>query len=233
VRCCSSRRCDCVFATSSTVTVDGDGSDESPYTLTYVALPFGGRYFNFRDDDERDAYLQSPIEGDTALLRAEDRMYTWTGAAWVRTFWTSPEGRTGVRVRRAANWDVLAATSTLVEWDTLDFQSDAYLPTNLDHDPDPDLPFTTLTVPTGLGGLYACTAKISGWPGSTLLYINRSGTRFTQRDVDGVASLASHVHAFGLIRFSAGETCSVTVHQNSGSTRTFQNGLFEFWRIGL
>ena len=231
MRCCTTRRCDCVFATSAHVSVSGDGSDKTPLTLTKLAGNFDARYVIYRNAAQRDTYLPITNNGDEAYLTAEKRLYTHSGSAWVRTAWFAPEGRTGVSLRRSV-FDVLNNTAATIDWDDVQFDSDGFCP-DVDFNGEPDTPFATITIPTGLGGLYAMTTKVLGHPGNTTIRIQQNGSTISMDDVAGVSSLASHAHTSGVYQLNAGDLINVVVFQNSGSTRTFQNGYFDFYRIGV
>jgi hypothetical protein len=58
-------------------------------------------------------------------------------------------GDVGCRLRRVANQSVNSATSTSISWDTEDQDTDLFIAVTS----------ATITIPTGLGGLYAITAQ--------------------------------------------------------------------------
>jgi hypothetical protein len=60
-------------------------------------------------------------------------------------------GRTGCRVRRAANQSIASATATSMSWDTEDEDTNGFI----------SVTSTTITIPTGLDGLYAITAELN------------------------------------------------------------------------
>jgi hypothetical protein len=60
--------------------------------------------------------------------------------------------RTGCRLRRAAAQSVANSTSVTISWDTEDQDTDGYIVVT----------GTTVTIPTGLGGLYAITFHAVG-----------------------------------------------------------------------
>jgi hypothetical protein len=60
--------------------------------------------------------------------------------------------RTGCRLRRAASQSINSGSSTAISWDTEDEDTDGYIAVT----------GTTVTIPTGLGGLYAITAHVNG-----------------------------------------------------------------------
>ncbi|MDG4832436.1 hypothetical protein O7627_24455 [Solwaraspora sp. WMMD1047] len=70
---------------------------------------------------------------------------SWPGAGAIVTADDLPV-RTGVRLRRAANQSVNSASQTNISWDTEDEDTDGFWSSG-----------ATVTIPAGLGGLYAIT----------------------------------------------------------------------------
>lgn len=60
--------------------------------------------------------------------------------------------RRGVRLRRVANQSVTASTLTSISWDTEDQDTDGFIAVTA----------ATITIPTGLGGLYAIASRVTG-----------------------------------------------------------------------
>jgi hypothetical protein len=190
-------------------------------------MAFGGRYFKFRDENERAAQIPIPLESDTTYLRERKRIETWNGTEWVRTFWTEEAGATGVSLRRVALQSIPNNTATAISWDTAVFDSDTFVP--LKFNGDQNLPFDTITIPAGLAGLYACSAKFTGAVGDSIIRIQRNGTRFVQKDV---GALASHTFCSATVQLAVGDTVNAVVFHTVGVAQNYSAGLFEMWRIG-
>jgi hypothetical protein len=92
----------------------------------------------------------SPTEGMAIYETDTDRLLTYDGAAWVRIAHASVAGRTGCRLRRAAAQSIPDSSATSISWDTEDQDTDGFIAVTA----------TTITIPSGLGGLYAITASI-------------------------------------------------------------------------
>lgn len=60
--------------------------------------------------------------------------------------------RIGCRLRRVANQSISNITSTPISWDTEDQDTDGFI----------TVTGTTITVPTGLDGIYAISCRVSG-----------------------------------------------------------------------
>lgn len=105
----------------------------------------------FASTSARDSAITSPVEGMVCVVTGEDRLYIYDGAAWQRGPWYSATGRTECRVTRAATQSITVNTPTLITFDTETSDPDGFI----------GVPSTTLTVPTGLGGIYAVTAAVN------------------------------------------------------------------------
>jgi hypothetical protein len=89
-----------------------------------------------------------PYEGQLWTDVTNDRLMSGDASnASQRIAHYSSSGRTGVRLRRAANQSMTNATLTSVSWDTEDVDSDGFI----------SVASTTITIPAGLGGLYNIT----------------------------------------------------------------------------
>ena len=154
------------------------------------------------------------VETDT------DRMLTYSGSAWVRIGQTSATGRTGCVIGRSSVQSVPDATQTTISWDTEATDTDAFI----------SVPSGTVTVPSGLGGLYTVTVQVafSGGMGALggLIIIKRNSTTWEFPAGQYVQEWAAST---GLLAYNAGDTMEVTVTQTSGGSLNMTAEL-EFWR---
>lgn len=88
----------------------------------------------------------SPAEGDALIETDTDRIIQWSGAAWVRIGRYSAAGRTGWSGDRTLI-GLGAGLLGNINWDVETFDSDGFF--------TPGGVNVTLTVPAGLGGIYA------------------------------------------------------------------------------
>jgi hypothetical protein len=136
--------------------------------------------------------------------------------------------RVGCRLRRAANQSINSATTTSISWDTEDEDTDGFIAVTA----------STVTIPTGLGGLYAITANcdfqgtitgaaasvsiaptsgITGYPVDLVSYIDASTN---DRGVIGV-----------VIPLLAGDTFVVQCRHVTGSAQNIKAWM-SCYRIG-
>lgn len=130
------------YGTSPRQHVVGTAWAHVPVTDDYIQITTSG-------SRPSDPYAgQTIFEMDTDRYLSRDA----ANANWVRTDWTTASGRTGVRLRRVANQSIPnnGGSPTAIIWDVEDFDSDGFfVPSS-----------SSITVPAGLGGIYAITAKI-------------------------------------------------------------------------
>lgn len=136
--------------------------------------------------------------------------------------------RVGVRVRRVATQSVNSATDTAISWDTEDEDTDGFIAVTS----------TTITIPTGLGGIYAISLFLQG--ASSL-----SGRCFSDIDITsaitGVPTIfRAPVEMSTETRYTntftgpllAGDSFTASVFQTSGGAVTF-TGWLACYRVGL
>lgn len=162
-----------------------------------------------------------PYEGEQYVDTTNDRLSVYSGSAWVRTGHYSTTGRTGFALRRVATQSVATNTAANISWDTEDFDSDSFFaPTS-----------ATVTIPSGLGGLYAVTFQIeTGFPtngSAAKMSIAAGGVTYALGwggyDARGTLSVT--------IPLAAADTIVCAVLQNVGGTATFTGRLYGY-RIG-
>lgn len=169
-----------------------------------------------------------PFDGQAWYHQTEKRLYVSEAGAGVRTSWTTSAGRTGGAWRRNANQSITDSTWTDVSWDAEDSDSDGFLtPTT-----------TTITVPSGLGGLYQCHAYVR--PQDSVAYTRIDCRLFqgtTSRAIgsyysttpgadDAICSLSP------LLVLAAADTIKLQILQVSGGSRNFKANIW-LYRIGV
>lgn len=133
--------------------------------------------------------------------------------------------RIGVEVKRNAALTVADAIATLVPFDTEISDSDGYFtPTS-----------TAITVPAGLGGVYLISVEgiiPSGtlWTSFTLK-INGAATAYPSGDMTAATSALGGITRLAVL--AAGNTVTLEVLQNSGSTRTITVNAVRLLRISI
>ena len=160
----------------------------------------------------------SPAEGQTVAESDTDRITGFDGTAWQRLAHWSATGRTGTRLRRVANQSIPNSTLTNVSWDTEDADSDGLISVSSD----------TITVPSGLGGLWIVRATIllsgSSGDGSLSIQVNAVNHTTTIRNTSNATATW-----FGVI--GDAQTIKVPVFQASGGALNLTGDLIAM-RIG-
>lgn len=176
------------------------------------------------------------VEGQLVYVSDEDRFYVYDGSAWVRVGWgATSTGRTGWAGRRVANQSIATTTITSISWDTEDFDSDGFLtPTN-----------ATLTIPTGLAGIYMLTASVE-WQSDPIDAGEAVGL-WVQWEISGASqityteSLDGNIVAIGGIlhqgitamkALSAADTITVRVYQRTAGSVNLKANC-SLYRIGV
>lgn len=141
----------------------------------------------------------SPNEGMVIYETDTDRVLIYDGSAWIRTGWSTSAGRTGCALRRAANQSISTGTSyTNITWDTEDADTDGFI----------SVSSTTVTIPSGLGGLYLVRFTVdAGLP-----------TNGSAGKVRIVAGGVTHSQGYGA--YDAGGGLAITVPLAAADTIT-------------
>jgi len=178
-----------------------------------------------------------PVEGQLVYVSDEDRFYVYDGSGWVRVGWgATTTGRTGCAVKRTANQSIATgATRAEITFDGEDFDSDGFFTASS----------TDITIPAGLGGIYAVQFQVT-WassPGTTALTRARiipSGAT-SYNVIDGDAS-QYQVYNYGGTNvvtggsgtwvFGAGDKITLTVAQGSGGSINV-TATMSIYRIGV
>jgi hypothetical protein len=123
--------------------------------------------------------------------------------------------RTGCRLRRAATQSVANSTSVTISWDTEDEDTGAFI----------TVTGTTVTIPTGLGGLYAITFHAVGvtTTGRLVNWIEpTSGIAGTPAQLRAVSSGADTFVTLGVtIPLLAGDSFISRVFHTNGAAANF------------
>lgn len=134
--------------------------------------------------------------------------------------------RRGCRLRRAAVQSINTATTTSISWDTEDQDTDGYIAVT----------GTTVTVPAGLGGLYAITFAATGVTTTGRLFGNIAVTSALTgypsefRTVSaGVETLVSCAVTLPLL---AGDSFVSRIFHTNGAAANFTAWL-AFYRVGV
>lgn len=174
-----------------------------------------------------------PAEGMVIYETDTDRLMVYSGTAWVRIAQGTTSGRTGCRLRRAANQSISTNTKTNISWDTEDVDTDGFI----------SVSSTTITIPAGLGGLYSITANVhsaDAFGTAAAMYIYCAGsavqivTTGSSANDNGfpIVSSRNYIGAATVLPLDAGDTCVVGFYQNTGVSMNVQARL-SMYRIGL
>lgn len=156
----------------------------------------------------RSSAVASPPHGMVTYLSDEDRLYVYNGSAWVRIAVGKSTARTGCTISRSGQTISSSLSFTNILYNTETFDSDGFFaPTS-----------TTVTIPSGLGGLYSITFQASGLPtgagASEALRVIAGGVTYGTDRTTGV-----HTDGFVtlIIPLAAGNTITTAIQQNVGT----------------
>jgi hypothetical protein len=172
----------------------------------------------FADASARNTALSGVLdEGMVCYLEDSNRITYYDGANWIVAV-----GRMGWRLRRAAVQSVSTATQTTVTWDTEDQDTDAFITASS----------TTVTIPSGCGGVYGLSAT-SVWASASTGTL--SGVEIL---LSGAVIASGQGQAFTgffttnvVYPLSATDTLTVRVYQNSGGSLNIDETFFTGFRI--
>lgn len=167
----------------------------------------------------RDAAITAPAEGMLAAITGTDRLYVYSGSAWIIVGHWSTSGRVGCRLRRAANQSTSTGGSTNISWDTEDEDTDGFIAVTS----------ATITIPTGMDGLYAVSARCaaaSSMGATNVLDITTSGLSSS-----GTFNGFNIANASLITPLAAGNTIVCSVYQSSGGAVNVTASL-QAYRVG-
>jgi hypothetical protein len=165
----------------------------------------------------------SPQDGMPIYETDTDRFLIFDGSAWIRMGWTSGTGRTEYRARHLAGTTSADTAVTAVSWGTEVADVDGFAAGG-----------TTITVPAGLGGIYAITVD-AVWTTTFTSTVPSTLTLTTTPQVfrTGIMSAYGNGSLGVVVPLAAADTVSLSVYQNSGSTRTIDTATEIFmYRLG-
>lgn len=170
-----------------------------------------------------------PYRGQTIFETDTDRIVTRdsSNTNWVRTGWTTANGRTGVRLRRVANQSIPnnGGAPTPIIWDTEDFDSDNFIGPSS----------TTATIPAGLGGVYTISVVIAlqsaaVFGGRSFIDIQAGATTWRCPIVPSFEGLTT---ASVTTALAAADALSIALFQTSGgAVNVGPQTKLEVYRIG-
>lgn len=207
-------------------------TDATVVSATAIAASWGNLIRNgvthaFATTGARDSAITAPTAGMRVVITGEDRIYEYSGSAWVRTNWYGSAGRTQCLLRRAANQAIGSGSLTAISWDTEDSDPDGFIAVTS----------STLTVPAGLGGLYSITVGLttSGDPGAAGFgIIDPSSAADIRFSLGGGNAVGAHNGSAGVTwigPLAAAETVQISGYQNSGGSLNF-TGYLRVYRLG-
>lgn len=163
------------------------------------------------------------VEGRIIAETDTDRLLVYSGSAWVQIGHWASGGRRGVQLSRAATQSISSGTGTFtaISWDTETTDTDGYIAATSD----------TITIPSGLGGLYAISASVT-WassPGAnSIVEILIGATAHRVFSGGATQSLVASVGA--VLAVAAANTIKIRVSQGSGGAINVTATL-EAWRL--
>ena len=157
------------------------------------------------------------VEGRLIAETDTDRIVCHDGTNWVRIVGFTASGRNGCTLARVATQTINTGTWTAVSFDTETSDTDGFIAVTSD----------TITIPTGLGGVYIMTGSVgwSGTPGTNSaieFYIN-GGTSW--RFPIGAGSQNTVTACTLTLALSAADTVQFRVYQDGAATRTITSNL--------
>ena len=158
-------------------------------------------------------------EGQVIAVTDTDRLECYDSGGWNRFSHWSSAGRTSCRLRRAANQSINNTTDTTISFDTEDADTDGFIAVTSD----------TITIPSGLDGVYMITAFVAfasspGTNSNVRLEIGGTTGDYRVTPVDssvGYQSVAVSV----TIALAATNTIKLRCYQSSGGAMNVTAGL--------
>lgn len=210
-------------ATSATIVRGREGTTAVQHNsnVTWIHVATAADYPVVGGSSDQPSGTGLPYEGQLYVDTTNDRSTIYSGSAWIRQGWYSSSGRTGFALRRVAGQSVNNDAAANISWDTEDFDSDNFFaPTS-----------ATVTIPSGLGGLYSITFQIeTGFPfngSAARMSISAGGVFYAS----GWAAYDGRGLHTVTIPLAAADTVVCAVYQNVGVTASFTGRLYGY-RIG-
>lgn len=168
-----------------------------------------------------------PFEGQEFVDTTTDRVEMYSGSAWQRLGHYSASGRTGGSWSRATNLSIPNGTETTITFTTEGFDSDSFLaPTS-----------GSVTIPSGLGGIYAFDIAYT-WATVPTGTAGANGVRVgstTRIAYTGLGYYTGSVRTgySGVLTLSAADIVTFYVVQNSGGSINITEAALNFTRIAI
>lgn len=160
-----------------------------------------------------------------SVITDDNRIEVYDGSAYQRIAQYAASGRTGGTWTRAASLSVANDSLTAISWDTESVDSDGFCtPTS-----------STITIPAGLGGLYAVTARVTraannGSNDYLQVVCSTLGT-FRSHNLANLANMTGPYVAF-VGPLAAAETVVVSAYQSTGGAVDY-TGRIDLYRVGI
>lgn len=175
------------------------------------------------------AYPTTVHEGMTVYDQSENRYYVHSGSAWVRTQLSmNAAGRTGCFLRRTNPQSIPHITETAISWDTENTDSDGFIAVTS----------STVTIPSGLGGLYSISSRVV-WASNpaalgSYVQLDAGSETFRTSVTPSSANIHTQVSAPGVtMALAAGDTIVVSVYQASGGALNVTNAKLWVYRLSV
>lgn len=195
-----------------------DAANAPSFMATFGAAIEKYTIMRFTTTAARDAAITSPEEGMVAWCTTPDRVYMYTGSAWVLLAWSATTSRPGVILTDAAQ-SIANATVSDITWGTEVSDVDGWT----------SGASATLTVPSGQGGLYVATYSAK-WASSP------TATNFASVQINGTSAYGNIVNVnmydvtCTFVRaLAAADTIKVQVYQSSGAAINITSRLEIAW----
>ncbi len=178
----------------------------------------------FSTTSARSSAVSSPVEGMVSAITDDNRLEVYDGSAYQRFAHYASGGRTGGTWTRASNLSIASGgDGAQITYTAETSDSDGFLtPTS-----------GTITIPSGLGGLYMFNIYFT-WasaPSNPGLLVDVNSTR-----VYGIAlgySTTITSGTSGLLKVAAADTVSFKALQQSGSAININPVTLDFYRLAI
>jgi len=164
-----------------------------------------------------------------------DRFMVYDATGWVRVGSSTTSGRTGCTIRKTGNTSVGNVANATITWTAEDVDTDGFIAVSS----------STVTIPTGLGGLYAvsCSVLFDMSPVGTIGVGIQATLSGTIRGYHGSVLAANNtITSSGTIRtsgtsavipMSAGDTLVFSCTQSTGGSANLTGAIAHIYRLGV
>lgn len=168
----------------------------------------------------------TPSEGWHIYETDTNREYVYNGGWQRNQNYSDPSGRTGCKLVRNSNQTITDSTATNIQWDTETYDPDGFIAVTSD----------TVTIPTGLGGLYIASLQVQ-WVSSP----TTAGDSFVEIVMDGkrFINTTRSVHIYNCVcavwplSAATNVTCAVYQQSAGAASLAFTQANLTLARIGL